>query len=91
MKFRAIQDNVIIRDITPTTTNGGLEITDNLYKMASKGLVISAGPGTNKCDMHLSEGDKVFFNKHAGDRFEIDSNALIVLKQKDIYFAVEDE
>ena len=74
MKFRPLQDRVLIRRIEEEEkTAGGIIIPDTAKEKPMEGEVIAAGPGTRGDDGELQPldvkvGDRVLFGKWSGTR-----------------------
>ena len=69
MKFRPLQDRVLIRRIEEEEkTAGGIIIPDTAKEKPMEGEVIAAGPGTRDDDgklrpLDVKVGDRVLFGK----------------------------
>ena len=69
MKFRPLQDRVLIRRIEEEEkTAGGIIIPDSAKEKPMEGEIIAAGPGTRDDDgklrpLDVKVGDRVLFGK----------------------------
>ena len=69
MKFRPLQDRVVIRRVDPDDkTKGGIIIPDTAQEKPMEGEVIAVGPGTRLANgtIHppaVTAGDRVLFGK----------------------------
>ena len=96
MKFRPLQDRVLIRRIEEEAkTAGGIIIPDTAKEKPMKGEVIAAGPGTRGDDGKLTPldvkvGDRVLFGKWSGTEIKIDGEDFVVTKESDIMGVVEE-
>ena len=96
MKFRPLQDRVLIRRIEEEEkTAGGIIIPDTAKEKPMEGEVIAAGPGTR--DDHgklrpldVKVGDRVLFGKWSGTDIKIDGEDFVVAKGGDIMGVVEE-
>jgi chaperonin GroES len=90
MKFRPLQDRVLIRRIEEEEkTKGGIIIPDTAKEKPMEGEVIAAGPGTRSVDgklhpLDVKVGDRVLFGKWSGTEIKIDREDLVVMKESDI-------
>jgi len=90
MKFRPLQDRVLIRRIEEEEkTAGGIIIPDTAKEKPMEGEVIAAGPGTRDDDgklrpLDVKVGDRVLFGKWSGTEIKIDGEDFVVSKESDI-------
>lgn len=90
MKFRPLQDRVLVRRIEQEEkTLGGIIIPDTAKEKPMEGEVIAAGPGTRGEDGKLNPldvkvGDRVLFGKWSGTEIKIEGEDLVVMKESDI-------
>ncbi len=95
MKFRPLQDRVLIRRIEEEEkTKGGIIIPDTAKEKPMEGEVIAAGPGARGDDgalhpLDVKVGDRVLFGKWSGTEIKIDGEDLVVMKESDIMGVVE--
>jgi chaperonin GroES len=96
MKFRPLQDRVLIRRIEQEEkTRGGIIIPDTAKEKPMEGEVVAAGPGARGEDgklhpLDVKIGDRVLFGKWSGTEIKIDGEDLLVMKESDIMGVVED-
>jgi chaperonin GroES len=96
MKFRPLQDRVLIRRIEEEEkTAGGIIIPDTAKEKPMEGEVIAAGPGTRDDDgklrpLDVKVGDRVLFGKWSGTEIKIDGEDFVVTKESDIMGVVEE-
>ena len=90
MKFRPLQDRVLVRRIEQEErTKGGILIPDTAKEKPMEGEVIAAGPGARGDDGKLNPldvkvGDRVLFGKWSGTEIKVDGEDLVVMKESDI-------
>ena len=95
MKFRPLQDRVLVRRIEQEEkTAGGIIIPDTAKEKPMEGEVISAGPGTRGEDgklhpLDVKAGDRILFGKWSGSEVKIDGEELIIMKESDILGIIE--
>jgi chaperonin GroES len=90
MKFRPLQDRVLVRRVEQEEkTAGGIIIPDTAQEKPMEGEVIAAGPGTRGDDgklhaLDVKAGDRILFGKWSGSEVKIDGEELIIMKESDI-------
>ncbi len=95
MKITPLQDRVVVKEIEEkqTATAGGILLPSSSQEKPSLAEVIAVGKGGivdgNKVEMLLKVGDKVLYNKFAGNEFKLDGETVYILKQDDILAIVE--
>ena len=95
MKFRPLQDRVLVRRIEQEEkTAGGIIIPDTAKEKPMEGEVIAAGPGARGDDGKLNPldvkvGDRVLFGKWSGTEIKIDGEELMIMKEQDIMGVIE--
>jgi chaperonin GroES len=96
MKFRPLQDRVVVRRLEEETkTAGGIIIPDTAKEKPMQGEVIAIGPGGrdekgNLTPMGVKAGDRVLFGKWSGTEVKIDGEELVIMKEADIMGVIED-
>ena len=95
MKFRPLQDRVLIRRIEQEDkTAGGIIIPDTAKEKPQEGEVIAVGGGIRGEDgkihpLDVKAGDRILFGKWSGSEVKIDGEDLIIMKESDILGIVE--
>ena len=95
MKFRPLQDRVVIRRIEgEEKTKGGIIIPDTAKEKPQEGEVVAVGPGARDesgklVPVDLKAGDRVLFGKWSGSEVKIDGEELLIMKESDILGIVE--
>jgi chaperonin GroES len=95
MKFRPLQDRVLIRRIeSEEKTAGGIIIPDTAKEKPQEGEVVSAGPGARDESgkvhpLDVKAGDRVLFGKWSGSEIKLDNEELIIMKESDILGVLE--
>jgi chaperonin GroES len=95
MKFRPLQDRVLIRRIEEEEkTRGGIIIPDTAKEKPMEGEVVAVGPGARGEDgklhhLDVKVGNRVLFGKWSGTEIKIDGEELVVMKESDIMGIIE--
>ena len=95
MKFRPLQDRVLVRRIEEEEkTKGGIIIPDTAKEKPSQGEVTAVGPGGRDeagklIPIDLKVGDRVLFGKWSGTEVKLDGEELLIMKESDIMGIVE--
>jgi chaperonin GroES len=90
MKFRPLQDRVLIRRIEQEEkTTGGIIIPDTAKEKPQEGEVVAAGPGARAEDgkvhpLDVKVGDRVLFGKWSGTEIKLDGEELMIMKESDL-------
>jgi len=95
MKFRPLQDRVLIRRIEQDAkTAGGIIIPDTAKEKPQEGEVIAVGSGVRGEDgkvhpLDVKAGDRILFGKWSGSEVKLDGEELIIMKESDILGILE--
>ena len=95
MKFRPLQDRVLVRRIdAEEKTAGGIIIPDTAKEKPQQGQVVAVGPGArNEAGQFVAPdiqvGDTVLFGKWSGTEVKIDGEDLLIMKESDIMGVLE--
>jgi chaperonin GroES len=95
MKFRPLQDRVLIRRIeSEEKTLGGIIIPDTAKEKPQEGEVVSVGAGSRDESgkvhpLDVKAGDRVLFGKWSGSEIKLDGEELIIMKESDILGVLE--
>ena len=90
MKFRPLQDRVLIRRIeAEAKTAGGIIIPDTAKEKPQQGEVTGVGPGGRDeagklIPIDVKVGDRVLFGKWSGTEVKIDGVELLIMKESDV-------
>jgi chaperonin GroES len=90
MKFRPLQDRVLIRRIeAEAKTAGGIIIPDTAKEKPMEGEVVAIGPGARSENgtlhpLEVKPGDRVLFGKWSGTEIKLDGEDLIIMKESDV-------
>jgi chaperonin GroES len=95
MKFRPLQDRVVVRRIEEEEkTAGGIIIPDTAKEKPMQGEVVAVGPGVRDesgklVPLEAKKGDRVLFGKWSGTEVKIDGEELAIMKESDIFGIIE--
>ena len=95
MKFRPLQDRVLVRRIEEEEkTKGGIIIPDTAKEKPQEGEVIAVGPGARDesgklVPLDIKAGDRVLFGKWSGTEVKIDGEDLLIMKESDVMGVIE--
>jgi chaperonin GroES len=90
MKFRPLQDRVVIRPIEQEAkTAGGILIPDTAKEKPMEGEVIAVGPGARSEDgrilpLDVKVGDRVLYGKWSGTEIKVGGEDVVIMKESDI-------
>ena len=90
MKFRPLQDRVVIRRVEQEEKSpGGILIPDTAKEKPMEGEVIAVGPGARSDDgkihpLDVKIGDRVLFGKWTGTEIKINGEDVIIMKESDV-------
>ena len=90
MKVKPLSDRVLVKlEKNEAKTAGGIIIPDTAQEKTQQGIVIEAGPGTEKEKITVKSGDRVMYDKYAGTQIKIDGEEHLIVKMADIIAIVE--
>jgi len=95
MKFRPLQDRVLIRQLDENEkTVGGIIIPDTAKEKPTEGEVLAVGPGARDeqgalVPLDVTVGDRILFGKWSGTEVTIDGEELVIMKESDIFGIIE--
>lgn len=90
MKFKPLNDRVLVKRIdAETTTKGGIIIPDNAKEKPMQAIVVATGPGkTLDCGkvspLEVKTGQTIFFRKYAGSEVTIEGHEHLILREDEI-------
>ena len=95
MKFRPLQDRVLVRRLEQEEkTAGGIIIPDTAKEKPQEGKIIAVGTG--KRDDHgklipfeVKKGDRVLISKYGGTEIKIDGKDYLIMREDDILGVIE--
>src|SRR5438132_10575075 len=97
LKLKPLGSRVVIKALErEEVTKSGIVLPDTAKEKPQEGKVLAVGPGDRHPDtgaripVELKEGDRVLFQKYAGTEFKLDSEDLLILREKDILAMIQD-
>ena len=89
MNFNPLFDRVVIDpEIEDNTSKSGIVLPQTSQERPQIGVVVSVGDGENfdgvETKMKVQVGDKVMFEKYAGNELKLNEKTYVVLRQIDI-------
>jgi chaperonin GroES len=90
MKFRPLQDRVVLKRIeAEAKSSGGIIIPDTAQEKPQQGEVVAVGPGGRDeagklIPIDLKAGDRVLFGKWSGTEVKIDGVEYLIMKESDV-------
>ena len=90
MKFRPLQDRVLVRPLdAEEKTAGGVIIPDTAREKPVQGEVVAVGPGERNesgklTPLDVKSGDRILYGKWSGTEVKIDGEDLLIMKESDI-------
>ena len=95
MKFKPMQDRILVREMVPTST-GGVVLPDTVNQGPKFGVVIAVGDGSRfqsgiQVPVRVNEGQRVMFERHCGVKIRIDAEELLMLREGEIMGVFEDD
>ena len=95
MKFRPLQDRIVVRRVdAEEKTKGGIIIPDTAKEKPQEGEVIAVGPGGRDdsgklIPLDVKVGDRILFGKWSGTEIKLDGEELLIMKESDVMGVVE--
>lgn len=95
MKFRPLQDKILVKRVeSETKSAGGIIIPDAAQEKPRQAEIVAVGPGKRTADGEVTQpdvktGDRVFFNQYAGVEVKLDGVDHLILKEDDILGVLE--
>src|SRR5260370_40082912 len=96
MKFRPLHDRVVVKRIDAEEKSaGGIIIPDTVKEKPSQGEIVAVGPGGRDeagklIPIDLKVGERVLFGKWSGTDVKIDGVDLLIMKDSDIRWVLEE-
>jgi chaperonin GroES len=95
MKFRPLQDRVLVRRVDPEAkTAGGIIIPDTAQEKPMEGEVVAVGPGARDKEgvvhaLDVHPGERILFGKWSGSEIKLDGEDLMIMKDSDILGVID--
>ena len=95
MKFRPLQDRILVRRIEKEEkTSGGIIIPDTAKEKPQEAEVVAVGNGKRTDDgktqpMDVKKGDTILFGKYSGNEIKVDDKDYLIMREDDVLAIVE--
>ncbi len=94
MNLKPLFDRVVIEPNIEENVVNGIVLPETSQERPQTGIVVAIGDGDNfdtgKNEMKVSVGDRVLFNRYAGNELKLDNKIYVVLRQIDIIGVFDD-
>ena len=95
MKIRPLHDHILVKRVKEEEkTKGGIIIPDTAKEKPQEGKIVAVGKGKIMEDgkvapLDVKKGDRVLFNKYAGNEVKIEGEEHLILREDDILGVIE--
>ncbi len=95
VRFRPLDDRVLIRQSDPEeTSTGGIILPDSAKEKPQAGTIIAVGPGKlldsgARGELSVKTGDEVFYGKYSGTEVDLDGEEFVILRESDILAIIQ--
>ena len=95
MKIRPLHDHILVKRVKEEEkTKGGIIIPDTAKEKPQEGKVVAVGKGKLLEDgklvaLDVKKGDRILFNKYAGNEVKIEGEEHLILREDDILGVLE--
>jgi chaperonin GroES len=96
MKVKPLNDRVLVKRTEEVqVTKGGILIPDTAKEKPIEGKIIAVGPGKmsdagNRMALQVKAGDRVLFNKYAGNEIKVEDEEFLMMREEDILAVIAD-
>lgn len=88
MKLRPLQDRILLKpELSESKTASGIIIPDTVQEKTQKAEVIAIGDDKEK--IKVSVGQRVIYDKYAGNQIKIDGVEYLIVKAADVIAVIE--
>jgi len=86
MKLRPLKDRVLVSYVEEAeVSKGGIYIPDNAKEKPQRGRVEAVGKEVKD----VKVGNEILFGKYTGDKFKLDVQEMLIVKEEDILAVIE--
>jgi chaperonin GroES len=95
MRFRPLQDRVVVKRVEQETkTAGGIIIPDTAKEKPMEGEIVAVGPGARDesgkvVALDVKAGDRILFGKWSGTEVKLDGVEYLIMKESDIMGVIQ--
>ena len=87
---KLLSDRILIQPAeSEKVTSSGIIIPTQATEKPLRGTVVLAGPGNEREDMIVKEGDVVMYNKYAGTEIQVEGKDYLIMRQTDVFLVLE--
>lgn len=92
--LKPLGDRIVLKAQEEEQTVGGIVLASNAKNKPTTGVVVAVGQGRTLDNgqvvaVAVKEGDKVLFDKYAGNEVEYDGEIYLVVHEKDLVAVVD--
>jgi len=88
MKLRPLQDRILLKpELSESKTASGIIIPDTVQEKTQKAEVVAIGDDKEK--IKVSVGQRVIYDKYAGNQVKIDGVEYLIVKAADVIAVIE--
>lgn len=92
--LKPLGDRIVLKAQEEEQTVGGIVLASNAKNKPTTGVVVAVGQGRTLDNgqvvaVAVKEGDKVLFDKYAGNEVEYDGKTYLVVHEKDLVAVVD--
>ena len=90
MKFRPLQDRILVKRVdSESKTAGGIIIPNSAQEKPQEGVVVAVGNGKRLDDgtqvgVDVKKGDRILFGKYSGSEVQLDGEDHLILREDEI-------
>lgn len=90
MKLKPLGDRVVLQHkAAEEKTQSGIILPDSAKEKPQEAVVVAVGPGKEKVQMQVKEGDKVIYSKYSGTEVKFEEEDYVIVSQNDIIAVIE--
>ena len=88
MKVKPLQDRILLKpELAESKTASGIIIPDTAQEKTQKAVVVAIGDDKEK--IKVSGGEKVIYDKYAGNQIKIEGVEHLIVKAADVIAVIE--
>lgn len=88
MNLKPLFDRVVIEPEKEENIIGGIVLPETSQERPQIGVIVAVGDGenfdNNESKMKVKIGDKVLYNKYAGNEIKLDNKVYVIMRQIDV-------
>jgi len=88
MKIKPLQDRILLKpEVAESKTASGIIIPDTAQEKTQKAVVVAVGDDKEK--IKVAVGDRVIYDKYAGNQIKLDGVEHLIVKAADVIAVIE--